>query len=132
MDSLGGERESFSAIGVEITLRRKYLPFIIDYYLPSGLFVVVSWVCESARDYGVNVIGLTYKSFCVYLTGKIRVIVLNHFYFCFITFLMRRDMSKRDSNSARSVGFPKLCHVSCVNITLEGRGAWGLVCALQC
>ena len=47
MDSLGGERESYSAIGVEITLRRKYLPFIIDYYLPSGLFVVVSWVCES-------------------------------------------------------------------------------------
>ena len=47
LDSLGGERESYSAIGVEITLRRKYLPFIIDYYLPSGLFVVVSWVCES-------------------------------------------------------------------------------------
>ncbi len=34
----------FSATGVRITLRRKYLPFIIDYYLPSGLFVIVSWV----------------------------------------------------------------------------------------
>ena len=43
-ESLGGDEESYSAIGVEVTLRRKYLPMIIDYYLPSGLFVIVSWV----------------------------------------------------------------------------------------
>lgn len=36
--------EEFSAIGVKVTLRRKYLPFLIDTYLPSGLFVMVSWV----------------------------------------------------------------------------------------
>ncbi len=40
-------RTRFSAIGVRITLKRKYLPFVIDYYLPTGLFVVVSWVSRS-------------------------------------------------------------------------------------
>ena len=43
-EDLNGVQTRFSATGFKITMRRKYLPFLIDYYLPSGLFVVVSWV----------------------------------------------------------------------------------------
>ncbi|XP_059083243.1 glutamate-gated chloride channel alpha-like [Tigriopus californicus] len=41
---LNGISEQYSAIGVTVTMSRKYLPFLIDYFLPAGLFVLVSWV----------------------------------------------------------------------------------------
>lgn len=41
---LNGITEQYSSIGVTITMSRKYLPFLIDYFLPAGLFVLVSWV----------------------------------------------------------------------------------------
>ena len=30
--------------GFELTLKRKITPFILSYYLPSGMFVIVSWI----------------------------------------------------------------------------------------
>jgi hypothetical protein len=30
--------------GFELTLRRKVSHYIITYYLPSGMFVIVSWI----------------------------------------------------------------------------------------
>eukprot|EP00094_Tigriopus_californicus_P007230 TCALIF_06959-PA protein Name:"Similar to glc-2 Glutamate-gated chloride channel subunit beta (Caenorhabditis elegans)" AED:0.23 eAED:0.23 QI:0/0.25/0/0.6/0.75/0.8/5/0/394 len=41
---LNGISEQYSAIGVTVTMSRKYLPFLIDYFLPAGLFVLVSWI----------------------------------------------------------------------------------------
>ncbi len=35
---------NFSVSGFEITLRRNRLTYILNYYFPSGMFVIVSWV----------------------------------------------------------------------------------------
>lgn len=35
---------NYSLTGFEMTLRRNSLKYLVNYYLPSGLFVVVSWV----------------------------------------------------------------------------------------
>ena len=35
---------NFTNGGFELTMKRQKLKYIINYYLPSGLFVVVSWV----------------------------------------------------------------------------------------
>ena len=40
---------NYSLTGFEMRLKRKALKYIVNYYLPSGLFVVVSWV--SFLDY---------------------------------------------------------------------------------
>ena len=37
---------NYSLTGFEMTLRRNSLKYLVNYYLPSGLFVVVSWVGE--------------------------------------------------------------------------------------
>ena len=37
----------FSLAGFEMTLERHVSHYIITYYLPSGLFVVVSWIRSS-------------------------------------------------------------------------------------
>ena len=39
-----GTGTNFSVAGLEIKLERNIHHYIIQYYLPSGLFVVVSWV----------------------------------------------------------------------------------------
>jgi len=39
-----GALGNFSLAGFEMTLERHYTSYIITYYLPSGLFVVVSWI----------------------------------------------------------------------------------------
>ena len=39
--------ETYSLTGFEMHLQRKVHNYIINYYLPSGLFVVVSWVSNS-------------------------------------------------------------------------------------
>ena len=39
--------ENYSLTGFEMHLQRKVHNYIINYYLPSGLFVVVSWVSNS-------------------------------------------------------------------------------------
>ena len=36
---------NFSLSGFEMKLGRNSLKYLVNYYLPSGLFVVVSWVC---------------------------------------------------------------------------------------
>ena len=41
---IGGELGNFSLAGFEMILRRHVSHYIINYYLPSSLFVVVSWV----------------------------------------------------------------------------------------
>ena len=38
---------NFSLSGFEMKLGRNSLKYLVNYYLPSGLFVVVSWVCNS-------------------------------------------------------------------------------------
>ena len=38
-----GELGNFSITGIEITFTRHKLKYLYVYYLPSGLFVVVSW-----------------------------------------------------------------------------------------
>ena len=35
---------TFSVAGFELTLHRKITPYILSYYLPSGMFVIVSWI----------------------------------------------------------------------------------------
>ena len=35
---------NFSVAGFELTLRRKVSHYIITCYLPSGMFVIVSWI----------------------------------------------------------------------------------------
>ncbi len=35
---------NYSLTGFEMTLRRNSLKYLVNYYLPSGLFVIVSWV----------------------------------------------------------------------------------------
>merc|ERR1712147_10039 len=39
-----GPLGNFSLAGFEMTLERHFTSYIITYYLPSGLFVVVSWI----------------------------------------------------------------------------------------
>ena len=39
-----GTGSNFSLAGLEIKLERNILQYVIQYYIPSGLFVVVSWV----------------------------------------------------------------------------------------
>ena len=41
---LGGPLGNFSLAGFEMVLSRHVSHYIINYYLPSGLFVVVSWI----------------------------------------------------------------------------------------
>ncbi len=37
---------NYSVTGFQINLQRNALKYLVNYYLPSGLFVVVSWVCK--------------------------------------------------------------------------------------
>ena len=39
-----GTGTNYSIAGLEMTLKRNTLKYIIQYYIPSGLFVMVSWV----------------------------------------------------------------------------------------
>ena len=39
-----GTNKNYSLAGFEMTLQRHTLKYIVEYYLPSGLFVVTSWV----------------------------------------------------------------------------------------
>jgi hypothetical protein len=41
---LGGALGNFSLAGFEMVLHRYVSTYIITYYLPSGLFVIVSWI----------------------------------------------------------------------------------------
>ena len=41
---VGGSLGNYSLAGFEMILRRHVSHYIINYYLPSGLFVVVSWI----------------------------------------------------------------------------------------
>ena len=34
---------NYSVAGFELTLHRKVYHYVITYYLPSGMFVIVSW-----------------------------------------------------------------------------------------
>ena len=38
---------NFSLTGFEIRWKRHNMKYFINYYLPSGLFVIVSWVCSN-------------------------------------------------------------------------------------
>ena len=46
-----GTGSNFSVSGFEIHLHRIRMPYIIQYYVTSGLFVVVSWVRILLRDF---------------------------------------------------------------------------------
>ena len=46
-----GTGNNYSISGFEIHLHRIRSPYIIQYYVTSGLFVVVSWVSILLRDY---------------------------------------------------------------------------------
>ena len=41
-----GTKENYSLAGFEMNLQRHSTKYIVDYYLPSGLFVVTSWVYD--------------------------------------------------------------------------------------
>lgn len=41
---VGGSLGNYSLAGFEMILTRHVSHYIINYYLPSGLFVVVSWI----------------------------------------------------------------------------------------
>ena len=41
---VGGALGNYSLAGFEMILHRHVSHYIINYYLPSGLFVVVSWI----------------------------------------------------------------------------------------
>merc|ERR1719192_723716 len=41
---IGGSLGNYSLAGFEMILRRHVSHYIINYYLPSGLFVIVSWI----------------------------------------------------------------------------------------
>ncbi len=38
---------NFSVAGFEVTLSRNRAKYILNYYFPSGMFVIVSWVCST-------------------------------------------------------------------------------------
>lgn len=57
---------NYSQTGFEITMRRNSLKYLVNYYLPSGLFVFVSWV----RMYVFCATGLSF-------TGEIQFISWN-------------------------------------------------------
>ena len=39
-----GEDEKYSNVGFKIKLKREYVRHVINYYMPSGIFVLVSWI----------------------------------------------------------------------------------------
>ena len=39
-----GTGTNYSVAGLEMRLQRNTIKYIIQYYIPSGLFVIVSWV----------------------------------------------------------------------------------------
>ena len=47
---------NYSVTGFQLLLTRKMSFYIVTYYLPSGLFVVVSWIRQNNLS-----LGLTYK-----------------------------------------------------------------------
>ena len=46
-----GTNRNYSLAGFEMKLKRHATKYIVEYYLPSGLFVITSWVCISHNDY---------------------------------------------------------------------------------
>ena len=46
-----GTGANYSIAGVEIQLQRNTMKYIIQYYIPSGLFVMVSWVISKIDIY---------------------------------------------------------------------------------
>ena len=40
-----GTNRNYSLAGFEMRMKRHATKYIVEYYLPSGLFVVTSWVC---------------------------------------------------------------------------------------
>ena len=45
---------NYSLTGFEMRLRRHSFKYVVNYYLPSGLFVVVSWV--SKRSFNATLV----------------------------------------------------------------------------
>lgn len=41
---------NYSVTGFQINLHRNTLKYLVNYYLPSGLFVIVSWVSFISED----------------------------------------------------------------------------------
>ena len=46
-----GTNRNYSLAGFEMKLKRHTTKYIVEYYLPSGLFVITSWVCFSHYNY---------------------------------------------------------------------------------
>jgi hypothetical protein len=44
---------NYSTAGFELVLTRKMSFYVITYYLPSGLFVVVSWIRSDLTPFAV-------------------------------------------------------------------------------
>jgi hypothetical protein len=41
---------NYSLTGFEMRLKRNSLKYLVNYYLPSGLFVIVSWVNHTNKS----------------------------------------------------------------------------------
>ena len=54
---------NFSLTGFEIRWKRHNVKYVINYYLPSGLFVIVSWVSMEMKDVEKITLGLTVEFF---------------------------------------------------------------------
>ena len=55
---------NYSLTGFEMTLKRNSLKYLVNYYLPSGLFVVVSWVSTGCPKKSKNRKKLIQNSYC--------------------------------------------------------------------
>ena len=60
-----GSVNNYSLTGFEMHLQRKVHNYITNYYLPSGLFVVVSWVrkCKEIQLYNTILLSMTLGQF---------------------------------------------------------------------
>ena len=44
---------NYSLAGYEMHMRRKSKKYVFNFYLPSSLFVIVSWVCKYQHRYAL-------------------------------------------------------------------------------
>ena len=61
-----GNGAKFSLTGFEVHLKRHVFKYIVDYYLTSALFVVVSWVCIKSFTMVTSQFYIVYNLITIY------------------------------------------------------------------
>ena len=59
-----GTNRNYSLAGFEMKLKRHTTKYIVEYYLPSGLFVITSWVCYSITFINRKPLSFYYHNHC--------------------------------------------------------------------